>query len=644
MPTAVTSNTVHNAERRSRSAASPDRSPGDASHLRDNVGSFQKGSGYAINPGPTAFVKQLNVQATLYDPEPWEMTRDAFVDFARDRLVKASNKLTWQGVLIKGAIYPLPQGSQRRGRLIKPLDTILKKVHREAVSSYMWAWNRGRLPNALPHEKRLQKPSDEVLRDYPELNEAVQTMDFQRWLKAHYVNNFADLTEAEQASWFVLYTETGKKHPSCFSEVVKNQGLNSMCLLEDFEQGVVLSGHIRKNSGVKKSPETPSCFLKTVTEQGVIAQSLLEELQTDSRAYDPETVHEGKQDQDFRRQARTAYRNLVNLLLDAQKKGVIHRATGYGMVAVDVPVITDPISGHSLMLRLKPDGVPTGFGRSPKSGRPIIEIAVPGAPDPITPEWAQANIHVALDLIEDSFFHEFIHYLDDVRSGTKTAGAAKKFDAGDEAAYFNTPSEYNAYFQEAANRYFRRIDKITGAKNSERKFGILIGNTAEEFITAAVRDFAKTHDATIRKFWSLLTSKNERKIKKRLYQLWLDLVQYAKDKGVISQQFDEAVMNEAGKWPYEVGIRGGNVYDYNLEAIAELRGGRRLGFEGASDILVFGFKDSEEAVAFASSVRRKGYDVVETGMENKQFDGSRNVDVKESFLNVTEAMRRRSNG
>jgi hypothetical protein len=58
--------------------------------------------------------------------------------------------------------------------------------------------------------------------------------------------------------------------------------------------------------------------------------------------------------------------------------------------------------------------------------------------------------YVSTRLDPTRFVHEFIHYLDEKRTGLQ-GGSVKKFDSGDVKKYFNDPGEYNAYYQEALN-------------------------------------------------------------------------------------------------------------------------------------------------------------------------------------------------
>ena len=61
--------------------------------------------------------------------------------------------------------------------------------------------------------------------------------------------------------------------------------------------------------------------------------------------------------------------------------------------------------------------------------------------------------------VRTAFVHEFIHYLDEKRYPAGTAqGSANKRRAGDIKGYFNTPAEFNAYYQEGASKLISDID------------------------------------------------------------------------------------------------------------------------------------------------------------------------------------------
>ena len=58
---------------------------------------------------------------------------------------------------------------------------------------------------------------------------------------------------------------------------------------------------------------------------------------------------------------------------------------------------------------------------------------------------------------KSAFIHEYIHYLDHLRYRSKgiTKSLARYLDAGDYEAYYNTPEEYNAFYQEGQSQLIR---------------------------------------------------------------------------------------------------------------------------------------------------------------------------------------------
>ncbi len=58
---------------------------------------------------------------------------------------------------------------------------------------------------------------------------------------------------------------------------------------------------------------------------------------------------------------------------------------------------------------------------------------------------------------KSAFIHEYIHYLDHLRYRSRgiTKASARYMDAGDYEAYYNTPEEYNAFYQEGQSQIVR---------------------------------------------------------------------------------------------------------------------------------------------------------------------------------------------
>jgi len=112
---------------------------------------------------------------------------------------------------------------------------------------------------------------------------------------------------------------------------------------------------------------------------------------------------------------------------------------------------------------------------------------------------------------KDSFIHEFIHYLDYVRS----KGKFKKFNQNTTISdYYNSPSEYNAYYQEAAN--------------------YLVNLLKDEMVLNKIKEKYPTFDGFYKfmldnvfnkRFIANLNDKNILKLKKRVYNIYSEYVE-----------------------------------------------------------------------------------------------------------------------
>lgn len=109
-------------------------------------------------------------------------------------------------------------------------------------------------------------------------------------------------------------------------------------------------------------------------------------------------------------------------------------------------------------------------------------------------------------ILKDSFIHEFIHYLDFKRSKGYTPNFNEKTTISD---YYNSPTEYNAYYQEAANyivNLFKDDNILSKFKekytNFETFYKWMVENVFE-------KDYIKN-----------LNDKNKKKLKKRIYNIY----------------------------------------------------------------------------------------------------------------------------
>jgi len=123
---------------------------------------------------------------------------------------------------------------------------------------------------------------------------------------------------------------------------------------------------------------------------------------------------------------------------------------------------------------------------------------------PYNPDHADTRIRQYI------FIHEFTHYLDSKRK--PPSKTTQKFDSGDIKGYFNDPSEYNAYYQEA-------LEAVENVLTNDRFAKLFENQTADEFIR-----YVKRHIANYG-FVENLEPKYERKLKKRLARFYTEVLQ-----------------------------------------------------------------------------------------------------------------------
>ena len=121
------------------------------------------------------------------------------------------------------------------------------------------------------------------------------------------------------------------------------------------------------------------------------------------------------------------------------------------------------------------------------------------------------------------FLHEMIHYFDKIRmkdpESYKKKNKQDPYGKWDWKKYFNSPNEYNAYFQSLV-AYLDDWAKI--AKNNEgaREFWKNKVSTWENFYKFA------TSYSDLKDFFEELTDETKNRLSKRLYQFW---IKYMKD-------------------------------------------------------------------------------------------------------------------
>ena len=129
--------------------------------------------------------------------------------------------------------------------------------------------------------------------------------------------------------------------------------------------------------------------------------------------------------------------------------------------------------------------------------------------------------------VEQSFIHEFIHYLDYMRFKDPESTFRKKLKPGQKAgidinsfqsmySYVNSPAEFNAYYQELITRiehFLHDTDTMNIAKLTTFPEFMIV---ARKFIPTFMRDY--------------LNDGYKRKLIKRLYSFWKEKINDIKDK------------------------------------------------------------------------------------------------------------------
>lgn len=122
-------------------------------------------------------------------------------------------------------------------------------------------------------------------------------------------------------------------------------------------------------------------------------------------------------------------------------------------------------------------------------------------------------------LNKDIVVHEMVHCMDP--GFGKARGSAKRFDAGNAAGYYNTPGEWNAYWQEGAAKFERLLSN--DGMRSPQAFKTFFGDGSLEEIGKRVKHFWEPN------FIESMSTKTSRKFDKRLAQLWKEM----KKKGLL---------------------------------------------------------------------------------------------------------------
>ena len=118
-----------------------------------------------------------------------------------------------------------------------------------------------------------------------------------------------------------------------------------------------------------------------------------------------------------------------------------------------------------------------------------------------------------LDRHRDVFVHEFIHHLDRMRIPTAVWGTEVARAGRGGESYYNNPVELNAFMQMGMSKLANKFKTIKTRKGAE----MMVGKTPQDF-------YKKLEQSMDPKFIKALTPDNKRRLQKRSYQLWQDVM------------------------------------------------------------------------------------------------------------------------
>ena len=132
------------------------------------------------------------------------MPQQQFVELHKDKFVRYKGKRNIVGITSDDGMvqWQLPPNSQRNGRLTKQPEEILKEIHRNLVTHWVDMVIGAVNPYAPPAEKNAEMPPAEVLKDYPDLEQKVNSVNAGKaaraWLRKQAPNlNYQPQTDRE---------------------------------------------------------------------------------------------------------------------------------------------------------------------------------------------------------------------------------------------------------------------------------------------------------------------------------------------------------------------------------------------------------------------------------------------------------------
>ena len=152
--------------------------------------------------------------------------------------------------------------------------------------------------------------------------------------------------------------------------------------------------------------------------------------------------------------------------------------------------------------------------------------------------------HMDTRLDKNTFIHEYIHFLDHLRYRDRGLAktSAKYLDTDDIEGYYNTPEEFNAYYQEGQSQIVRIW------KNLPDKFK---QKHSKDF--KAFQDWATDINFFDRDFLTHINKKYLKKFKKRLANLYM-YIQKGKLSEIISESKIKVDSNAIKKWAKDLRV------------------------------------------------------------------------------------------
>lgn len=146
---------------------------------------------------------------------------------------------------------------------------------------------------------------------------------------------------------------------------------------------------------------------------------------------------------------------------------------------------------------------------------------------------------------KSAFIHEYVHYLDHLRYRSKgiTKSMARYLDAGDYEAYYNTPEEYNAFYQEGQSQLVR-IWK--GLPEDFKKKKLKSYKHFQAWVVHQMEFFDKD-------FITYINDKYLKKFKKRLANLYM-YIQKGNLSEIISESKVKVDANAIKKWAKDLRV------------------------------------------------------------------------------------------